>query len=71
MRASVSTLFLFLCVGLPGCGKPPGAEPRREERPYAVRLVFFEFHDAKVRVSIDGNLIVDRILAAPVQPSMG
>jgi hypothetical protein len=36
-----------------------------------VRLVFFEFHDAKVRVSIDGNLIVDRILAAPVQPSNG
>ena len=70
-RALVSTLFLLLSVGLTACGKSPSSEARREERPYAVRLVFFDFHDARVRLSIDGNLIVDRTMASPVEPSNG
>lgn len=68
-RALVPTLFLLLSVGLPACAKSPGSEAPREQRPYAVRLVFFEFHDVKVRLTIDGNLIVDRIMARPAEPS--
>lgn len=70
-RALVATFFLLLNVGLPACAKSPSPEASREERPYAVRLVFFDFHDAKVRLSIDGNLVIDRTMASPVEPSNG
>jgi hypothetical protein len=69
IRAVVSTLFLLLSVGLPACAKSPNSEAHREARPYAVRLVFFEFHDVKVKLSIDGDLVVDRTMASPVEPS--
>jgi hypothetical protein len=70
-RALISTLFLLLLGGLAACGEPPSFEAAREERPYAVRLVFFDFHDVEVKLSIDGNLVVDRIMASPVDPSNG
>ncbi len=71
IRSLLWVVFVLLGAGLPACARSPGSDMGPAEREHAVRLVFYDFQDERVTLSINGTLIVDQTMASTHASSTG
>lgn len=71
IRALLLAVFVLLGAGLPACARSSSSDLVPGQPEYAVRLVFFDFQDERVTLSINGNRVVDRTMASTRESSNG